>query len=80
MVFSYHEEDLWISARAFNAKWNGAHDDSAPSHGALTTSAAEIHCETFPVVCANDDVRYRLDLWLKRVWSIWLIPLAFPCH
>jgi hypothetical protein len=43
MVFSYHEEDLWISARAFNAKWNGAHDDGIPFVRAFTTSLAEIH-------------------------------------
>ena len=78
MVFSYHQDGLRISTCAVNAKWNGAHDDSIPFRGALATSSTEIHRGTLPVVCTNDDVSYRLDLRLKRVWSIWLTPRAFP--
>lgn len=43
MFFGYYQDGLWISPRAINAKWNGAHDDSTPFVGAFATSLAEIH-------------------------------------
>jgi len=74
MVFGYREDRLWISARAVNAKGNGAHDDSIHFRGAFATSSAEIHCGLFQCV-VRDNVTSTLDLWLKRVWSRLLTPL-----
>jgi hypothetical protein len=43
MFFSYHDDGLWIGARAIKAKGNGAYDDSTPFMDAFATSLAEIH-------------------------------------
>jgi hypothetical protein len=43
MIFSYHQDGLGVGTRAVKAKWNGAHHDRTPFHGAFATSSAEIH-------------------------------------